>query len=282
MKLSDEELAELDRLDREASPAPWKATTREDKSVSNRLCAVGAEVDGTDYSLVISPLFYPRARVDFTLIEKARNALPTLLEQIRRLQEERNAAYDQYSSLLVELGILKQEAGVMNRRNRAYILSYRLQVLEDVERMSASPRMSLARLKTEDAALFAEVVRDVLDLAETDRAEFARRLHTDESTLKRWIRGISIPIAAVRPQIYSALNAELERYIASCTEALKDGQTLAFRAGAELMRDTAANFVARQALAETDSDAEACKLMYIAASIRAMPNGLEPEIPSDA
>ena len=228
MKLSDEELAELDRLDREASPTPWKAITREDKSISNRLYACKADVDGTEYPLVISPLFYPRGHTDFQLMAAARNALPALLEQVRRLQVERNAAYDQYSELLVELGRLKQEAGVMTRRNRAYILSARLRVLEDVERAAATPVMLLARLKTEDAALFAEVVRDVLDLTETDRAEFARQLHTDESTLKRWSRGTSIPIAAVRPQIYSALNAELERYIASCSEQLQDGQTSAF------------------------------------------------------
>ncbi len=61
----------------------------------------------------------------------------------------------------------------------------------------------------DDAAECTRLIRESFDLAAIDDAEFARKLHTDRSTVKRWRLGEVVPIRAVRPNIYATLVDEL-------------------------------------------------------------------------
>jgi len=73
--LTAEEIAELRRLDREATPGLWEA----------RACSVVTPRNGFDIDALPRP-------EEADLIAAARNALPRLLDEMERLRIERDAA----------------------------------------------------------------------------------------------------------------------------------------------------------------------------------------------
>ena len=99
--ITEEQLAELERLEREALPGPWMVYTSRDVDVRRELAEL---VDGTlgataDLHYVTGPLDLAPAVTGCgelsehhaAFIVAARNALPQLIAEVRRLKEE-NAA----------------------------------------------------------------------------------------------------------------------------------------------------------------------------------------------
>ncbi len=83
MSIAEEQLAELERLEREATPGPWGCEADGDYEEIAELFGQAVRGDGKSSTVILSqccPL------PDAALIVAARNALPDLLAEVRRLR----------------------------------------------------------------------------------------------------------------------------------------------------------------------------------------------------
>lgn len=81
--MSDLDLAELERLEADATPGPWRAGYVEREHV---FCAVGASMAHERVLLRLNTHF-PRNNTDSELIAALRNAAPQLIADAKRLRD---------------------------------------------------------------------------------------------------------------------------------------------------------------------------------------------------
>lgn len=252
--LTDEQLAELERLDREATPRPW----------SNG-AAYGARV------------------VDADLIAAARNALPELIAEVRRLRETLAKAEGRLSSIQLERWNWEQSA---KHRER--------------ERDEARAELALARSlhdvavsqRDGNAYLLAQVERE-RDEAREEVARLRERLQIDPGGSDR-VDELEAALAYLREDVarFQRERATLLRMLASefdwedtsylhammnvepTIRALKAELAVARREGAAEMRERAANALT----CDCDVNSRQCdEMQEWASTIRALPlPGEEP------
>lgn len=87
--MDDQRLGELERLERAATPAPWVSMIegRDHLSGDDFIQAPGDDDPDIYVAIRVSDSFHPAAAADQDFIAAARNAIPDLLAEIRRLRK---------------------------------------------------------------------------------------------------------------------------------------------------------------------------------------------------
>jgi hypothetical protein len=86
--MDDRELDELERLEREATPGPWVSLIegRDHLAGDDFIQAPGDRDPDIYVSIRVNDSFHPAAAADQDFIAAARNAMPGLIAEIRRLR----------------------------------------------------------------------------------------------------------------------------------------------------------------------------------------------------
>jgi hypothetical protein len=89
--MNEEQLAELERLERAATPGPWVSVVEGRDQMSGDSVIVTADDPRQDYpdvyvSIAVNGRLHPAAAADQDFIAAARNAVPALIAEVRRLR----------------------------------------------------------------------------------------------------------------------------------------------------------------------------------------------------
>lgn len=91
--MTEERLQELERLEQAATPGPWEVANGKKRHFCLADCAIVGGTD-TEYGLRCIAKCndnFPEAFADARLITAARNALPALLAEVKRLRESNDS-----------------------------------------------------------------------------------------------------------------------------------------------------------------------------------------------
>jgi hypothetical protein len=89
--MDDKELAELERLERAATPGPWRSWVEgRDHLAGDHVIQRSAGTDPDIYvEIRVAGACHPASVADQDFIAAARNAIPSLIEEVRRLRRAR-------------------------------------------------------------------------------------------------------------------------------------------------------------------------------------------------
>ena len=90
--MDDDELRELERLEHAATPGPWLSWVEgRDGGGGDSFIQASHDDDQTDIyvDIRVAEAFHPASAADQDFIAAARNAVPRLVAEIRRLQGDR-------------------------------------------------------------------------------------------------------------------------------------------------------------------------------------------------